>query len=240
MANIALLNRQTHRGLRVLAGASAALGDGRHFVPVVVDEFPQLAVHYPILLSKDSETGAFYCGAMLGFDPEENLFLTEGLGFDGYRPLNLQREPFFTAGDDLAVDLDSPRLSEEAGEFLFDEAGEPTPYLRSVVVALQQLKPGVERTTLFIEKLLALKLIEPIDIDVGFDDGSTRQLAGLYTVNRETLQELPDDAVLELFRRGYLQLIYLILASLKQVAVLAQRKNRRILAASETLSGSGA
>ena len=47
-------------------------------MPVVVSEFPLLAVHYPILLSKDADTGAFYCGAMLGFDAGENLFLAEG------------------------------------------------------------------------------------------------------------------------------------------------------------------
>ncbi len=238
MPNIVVVNSQAHRGLRVQAGASAAFGDRRHFVPVIVGEFPLLAVHYPILLSKDSETGAFYCGAMLGFDPDENLFLTEGQGFAAYRPLNLQRGPFFTAGDELAIDLDNPRVSEEAGEFLFDDAGEPTDYLRSIVAAMQELKPGVERTKLFIEKLLALKLVEPIDIDVGFDDGSTRQLTGLYTINRETLQGLPDDVVLDLFRRGYLQLIYLVIASLKQVSVLAQRKNRGLLEASESLSGS--
>jgi hypothetical protein len=32
-----------------------------------------------------------------------------------------------------------------------------------------------------------------------------------------------------LFRRGYLQLIYLLIASLKQISVLAQKKNDRFL-----------
>jgi len=41
--------------------------------------------------------------------------------------------------------------------------------------------------------------------------------------------ELADAAVVDLFRRGYLQLIYLMLASLDQVSALAQRKNRSFL-----------
>jgi hypothetical protein len=42
---------------------------------------------------------------------------------------------------------------------------------------------------------------------------------------------LPDASVVELFRRGYLQLIYLLIASLKQIPVLAKKKNDRFLAA---------
>jgi hypothetical protein len=34
-----------------------------------------------------------------------------------------------------------------------------------------------------------------------------------------------------LFRRGYLQLIYLLIASLKQIPVLAKKKNDRFLGA---------
>ena len=43
------------------------------------------------------------------------------------------------------------------------------------------------------------------------------------------LKQLDDPAALDLFRRGYLRLIYLMLASLNHVSVLAQRKNRSFL-----------
>ena len=39
----------------------------------------------------------------------------------------------------------------------------------------------------FIRELLALKLIEPIDISLAFDDGQKIQLDGLYTVSRDAL-----------------------------------------------------
>jgi hypothetical protein len=83
-------------------------------------------------------------------------------------------------------------------------------------------------TKVFIDTLLGLKLIEPIDINVGFDDGTKRDLQGLYTISQDTLRALPDETVLSLFRRGYLHLIYLMVASLQQVPVLAQKKNRRL------------
>jgi hypothetical protein len=236
--NIVVLNRSSHGDVRVKAGASAALGDAERFVQVVIREFPLLAVHYPILFSKDSETGAFFCGAMLGFDPGENLFLgADGTGQASYRPLNLQRAPFFAAGDGLAIDLDSPRVSRTEGEALFGPDGEPTPYLESIAAVFRELRPGIEMTRIFIDHLLRLGLIEPIDIDLSFDDGESRSLQGLYTINQDELRELSDEVVLDLFRRGYLQLIYLMIASLKQIPVLARVKNDRLLHGSGGLAG---
>jgi hypothetical protein len=235
MTNIVPLNSDTHRALRVYAGASARYGDNQRFAQVVVGEFSELVVHYPILLSKDADTGAFFCGAMLGFDRNENLFLKEGKGHEGYRPLNLQRMPFYAAGADLAIDMDHPRVGAEAGQALFTATGQPTMYLESIMQAFRDLKPGMEMTKLFIATLLQHKLIEPIDISASFDDGTRRNLADLYTINQTVLRELPDAVVLELFRRGYLRLIYLMIASLKQIGELATRKNALALAG-ETLS----
>ena len=231
MTRIVVLNSLVHRTVRVQTEAAAKLGDNQRFVPVVVSEFPLLAAHYPILLSKDSDTGAFFCGAMLGIDEGENLFLKQGGGHEGYRPLNLQRVPFFVSGEDLAIDFDHPRVGADTGQALFNEGGEPTPYLQSIMAVFQQLKPGSEMTKRFIETLLSLNLLEPVDIVLGFDDGTKRNLVDLYTVNEDLLRQLPDASVIELFRRGYLQLIYLLIASLKQIPVIAKNKNDRFLTA---------
>jgi hypothetical protein len=231
MTNIVVLNSLTHREVRVQAEASAKFGDNQRFVPVVIAEFPLLVTHYPVLFSKDTETGAFFCGAMLGIDEGENLFLKDGKGHEGYRPLTLQRAPFFVAGEDLAIDLDHARIAPHGGQALFNDKGEPTSYLESIKAAFQQLKPGIEMTKRFTELLLNLNLLEPVDIVLGFDDGTKRNLVDLYTVNQEVLRQLPDASVLELFRRGYLQLIYLLIASLKQIPVLAKKKNDRFLTA---------
>ncbi|MDB5734922.1 MAG: hypothetical protein JWN16_1559 [Alphaproteobacteria bacterium] len=232
MTNITVLNSQDHRTLRVQPGASPRYGDDKRFVAVIVGEFPFVAVHYPILLTKDAQTGGFLVGAMLGFDEDENLFLDEK-GMESYRPLNLQRGPFFTAGSDLAIDVDHPRIG--GGELLFTEAGEPAPYLRRMMSLFRDLVPGSDTTRAFIEIIIRLKLVEPIDITASFDDGGKRTLTDLYTINQEALRALPDAAAIDLFRKGYLQLIYLMIGSLKQIPVLAQKKNRRLLAATASL-----
>jgi hypothetical protein len=236
VSNVVLLDSQSHRKLRVHAQAAAHYGDNQRFVAVVVGEFHALAMHYPILFSKDADTGQFYCGAMLGFDTGENLFLDEHRALKAYRPLNLQRGPFLTAGSDLAIDLDHPRVAASGDQQLFTEAGEPSNYLQSIMGLMRDLRPGLERTRIFIDTLLGLKLIEPMAISARFDDGTNREFTGLYTVNRSQLQDLADAAVLDLFRRGYLQLIYLMLASLDQVSALAQRKNRSFLPSGDSRS----
>ena len=237
MTQIVPLNSQTHRCLTVDGRASPGYGDNQRFVQVIVKEFPQLAVHYPILFSKSAQTGQLYCGAMLGFDEHENLFLEEWTERESYRPLSLQRGPFYTNGSDLAIDLDDPRVGAEGGKSLFTDCGQPSRYLQSIIWAFQDLKPGIEMTRIFMARLLELKLIEPVDVEVELDDGSMRKCIGLYTINRDVLARLPDEAVVELFRRGYLTLIHLMVASLKQIPVMARKKNTRLLRATEGLAG---
>lgn len=228
MTNIVALNNELHRDLRVRGEAAARFGDNRRFVPLIAGEFALAAAHYPILLTKDSNTGGFFAGAMLGFDEDENLFLSD-TGMQTYRPLNLQRGAFFTAGADLAIDLDSPRV-DATGEALFS-GGQPTPYLESVMQLFRDLVPGVEVTRVFVETLVRMRLVEPIDITVSFDDGSRRILQDLYTINQDALRGLPDAEALDLFRRNYLYLIYLMIGSLKQIPALGRRKNDQLLAA---------
>jgi hypothetical protein len=220
VTNIVPLNKEAHRTLRVQPTG----GEDKNFVAVVVNEFSHLVLHYPILFSKDPETGAFYCGAMLGIDTGENLFRDEGTTV--YRPLTVQRGPFYIHADELAIDLDHPRVG--GGQPLFTESGEPTAYLKSIMGLFRDLVPGMERTKVFITTLLNLKLIEPMDVDLAFDDGSKRRLEGLYTINGEALRALPDADALDLFKRGYLQLIYLMMASIKQIPALAQKKNNSL------------
>ena len=121
------------------------------------------------------------------------------------------------------------------GKALFEDNGEPSAYLQSILGLFRDLRPGLEITKAFVETLGKLRLIEPVDISLAFDDGTRRQLEGLYTINQEALRALGDAQVIDLFRRGYLQLIYLMIGSLKQVPVLARIKNSRLLAATEGL-----
>jgi hypothetical protein len=237
MTQIVPLNNKVHRSIIVDGRTSATFGDNQRFVQVIVEEFPLLVIHYPILFSKSARTGQFYCGAMLGFDAGENLFLEEWTHGELYRPLSVQRGPFYANGTELTIDLDNPRVGAEGGVPLFTEQGQPTRYLQAIIWSFQNLKPGLETTRIFITRLLELKLIEPVDIDVRLDDGTARKCIDLYTINKEVLEMLPDAVVIELFRRGYMRLIDCMIASLKHIRIMANKKDAQLLEASEGLAG---
>jgi len=227
VAQYELLNAETHRGLRM----RAEIGGHPPFVMVTINEFPAAAAVCPIFFSKDSETGEFYAGALFGFEEGELLVEDAGKRDAVFRPLELQRQGFLISDENIAVDLAHPRLGDGATIPLFEEDGSPTEAMRRVQWALGQLKGGVDATRDFIRELLALKLIEPIDISLAFDDGQKIQLDGLYTVSRDALNDLDDAKLIELFRKGYLQAALSMTFSLNQVAVLARRRNARLSAA---------
>ena len=194
-------------------------------MPVVVSEFSRLATECPIFLSKDINTGAFYCGAMLGFSEGENLLAAEWEHYQGYRPLNLRRGPFFVSGDQLAIDLDDPTIGS-SGDRLFDPDGAPTDRLQAVRQVFDELRSNMDATRAFIGDLVKHRLLTPIEIDLAFDDGIQQQLEDLYTIDQPALRMLPEPLVLEWFRNGRLFLIDAMILSVRQVAGLANRRNR--------------
>jgi hypothetical protein len=220
MAQLEPLNAELHRHLR----AGAPVPDGRIFVPIIATEFAAAAAACPILLSKSPETGQFYVGAMFGFRPEEPPLTLDGL----FVPLDVERQAFFVSGEDIAVDLEHPRIDATDSQQLFDEEGQPSERLRRIQHALARLSLGLEETNGFIRALLGLRLIEPIDISPSFDDGETLRLEGLYTIARDSLRELGDADALRLFRAGHLQLAYTMLDSLEQIRPMARRRNQRL------------
>jgi hypothetical protein len=147
---------------------------------------------------------------------------------DVFVPLDIERQAFFVSGEDIAVDLEHPRIAAADSQPLFDEEGQPSERLRRIQHALARLTLGLKDTEAFIRALLDLKLIEPIDISLSFDDGETLRLQGLYTIARDSLRDLGDADALRLFRAGHLQLAYTMLDSLEQIPLMARRRNQRL------------
>ena len=222
-----VLNVDAHRKLCVRRDA------GRHhphFVMIVLQEFSAAASSCPIFFSKDPETGEFYAAALFGFQPGE--LLVEGAEEEtaAFTPLEIQRQGFLISGENIAIDRDHPRFGQGATIPLFEDDGTPSSALRKIQRLLGQLHAGIEATRNFIGELLRLKLIEPIDISMKFDDGESLSFDGLYTVSRDGLNALDDSDIISLFRCGYLQAALCAIQSLNQVAVLARRRNERLTA----------
>lgn len=64
-------------------------------------------------------------------------------------------------------------------------------------------------------------------MEVKLDDGQPRQLVGFYTIHEEKLAALSAEQLGALQQQGYLQAIYMALASQTQVMKLLKLKNQQ-------------
>lgn len=230
MSNTVLLNNVDHKHLRVITSRGARYGDEVMSAVTFPAEFRDLQAHYPIAFRKAADGVGFEALALFGFQEGENLFLGRDSWDASYLPLAIERQPFLIGigGEELMVhvDLDSPRLSTTEGEAVFLAHGGTTEFLERMNSTLLAIHQGLQSMPAFIAALLEHELLESFVFDIELDDGSQNRLAGFYTINEERLSGLGANSLERLHKAGYLQAIYLVIASLSNFHALIQRKNR--------------
>ena len=82
-------------------------------------------------------------------------------------------------------------------------------------------------TQVFTRDLADRDLIEPVEIKVTLGDGGQKRFDGLYTVNRQKLNELKGDALEQYHNRGYLQACLMINISLGNIPKMLRLKDLR-------------
>lgn len=240
MPNHQLLDNITHKNLRVQTHHHPRFGDTSSYSRLFISEFRHAQGDYPILFRKHSETAQFEAIALFGFAAEENLFLDEKGWHASYIPLAIQRRPFLIGfGHDphspvaeprpmVHVDMDSPRLSDTEGEAVFLEQGGQSDYLQRISAVLNAIHLGDAQTKDFIDTLLTHELIEAVSIRVKLNDGSNNELNSLYTINEDKLAQLPAEVLISLFKQGYMQHIYMVIASMAAMSRLIELKNQQL------------
>jgi hypothetical protein len=240
MANFQLLNNVDHQDLKVIIDRSAEFGDNAWYAVTFPAEFRNLQRHYPIFFVKHPESGEFQAVAMFGVVEGENLFLDENGWNASYIPLNIMRQPFLIGFQEreqnggvqrepvITVDMDHPRVNTEHGEPVFLEHGGNSEYLERVNSILHAVLEGMRHSKLFLETLDELNLIESFVLDVQLDDGSEHRLAGFYTINEDVLKELDGEQLQRLNQKGYLEAIYMVIASMTNLPALLEKKNQQI------------
>lgn len=236
MSNHQIVNFADHGQLRVHAGPGARFGDSVMACLTVPAEFRQVQGYFPIVFHRDLASGAFNALALFGFENGENLFL-DGDKWDApYRPLALAIQPYLVgrgARDDAAaqvhIDMASPRISTDGeGTLLFDDAGQPTPYLETVAEKLGDLDHAYRAGPAFFAALERHALLEPFTMDVSLVDGARHSLVGYHAINEDRLAQLDGDALSALHGEGHLQQLFMAVASLSRLGELVARKNRQV------------
>lgn len=239
MTKHVLLDNVTHKDLRVridFGDLAYAVNVARVF-PL---EFSQLQAEYPLFFVKNSDSGHFETVALLGFEEGENLYLNDA-GWDAAQlPLTIERLPFLIGFQEqdvegvptevpvVHIDLDHPGVGDVTGQRVFLEHGGESPYLERISSVLMTIHQSHATSQSFSKLLVGLELIESLAVDIEFDDGSRQGLAGLHTINEEKLRGLNASALETLHKRGHLQDVYMMLASMPNLSRLIARKNQRL------------
>ncbi len=233
MSDHVILTAEDHRDLRIRTERAPELGDAVMTCITVPSEFRRVQTHYPILFQLDAERDSFTALAMFGFEPGENLFLTDA-GWDArYRPLAIDSQPFLVgrgAGDvrQVHIDMASPRIGADEGMRVFDDTGRPTPYLERIADQLRALDTDYVASADFFAAVRRYELLEPLTLDVTLDDGAKNRLVGYHVIDEDRLAALDGAAVADLHAAGHMMPIFMALASLGNIGDLVARKNRRM------------
>ena len=239
MAHYELLNNVDHADLRIIIDRAAELGDNQWYSLTFPSEFRNVQRHYPVFFTRHPDSGEYQAVAMFGVEEGENLFLDEQGWNAGYIPLNILRMPFLIgfqeqqefgqAGREpvITVDMDSPRVNRERGERVFLDQGGNSPYVEQVSSILKVLHEGMQRSKPFFDTLEEMKLLESFVVDVQLNDGSEHRLAGFHTINEDALKALGGEQLATLNKRGYLEAIYMVIASMSHLPELIEKKNQR-------------
>ncbi|MBB3859603.1 hypothetical protein GGQ88_000843 [Novosphingobium hassiacum] len=237
MSQHVIVDSVTHRDLRVLDTASAALGDNVMAALATPHEFRALQACYPIVFRRDLASGQVSALALFGFENGENLYL-EGDHWDApCKPLAHAVQPFLIGraegADDqgqVHIDLDHPRVTHagNAGVRLFDEDGRASPLLENAAQMLGDLDAAYRASGAFFAAIERYDLLEPFTLEVPLIDGSKHTLVGFLAINEDKARALDSAALGDLHRDGHLMPLFMALASVSQFGGLVARRNARI------------
>lgn len=238
MENLVALEQSAHQHIKIDTQKAQSHAENINMIPVVMAELNQIAVQQPIVFAKNSETGEFTLNALLGFEQHENLFYQHSQWQGVYLPLQLQRQPFFV-GDTHAkqtqypvcINLNSPAVinnqaqSQNDLEPIYTQNAEESGYFKKIKQCLGYLLQGEIDNKKLIDTLLQHELLQPLSLEVTFQNSQKTKLNGLYTINQERLAQLDSDQITLLHQRALLPAIYTVITSLGQIYPLIERKN---------------
>jgi hypothetical protein len=227
--NVAPLNRDRHRNLKIRTDGRVSFAAGTHLLPLAALELYEAARDYPIVFASSDDATPL---AIVGLRPDENLFVGEdGRWAEGaYVPAFVRRYPFVLyradeASSNYMVCLDESYdgLSETEGVPLFDEDGKESEVVDRVRNLLKDVLTETERTRRFVERLKTLELLSVQSIQVEDRNGTRYGLRDFRMVDETKLKALDNEVLGELNRNGYLGCIFAHLISLGNVTRLAAR-----------------
>jgi len=221
-----VLNIDVHGALRYRADSSPYVkAEDVHLVPLLVGEFAQAMMHYPIIFAGEEKTPV----AVMGLSEGQNFFVKNGQFEEGaYVPTYLRRHPFTlasTGNGKFVVCIDRAAagfVTEGEGEALF-ENGEASEFTKHATAFLTEFESEAARTRAFVDALSATGMFDVTN--TAFLVKGRQELAPEYfAVAEERLGALGDSQLARLVRSGAMAAIDAHRLSLQRWNVLLARR----------------
>jgi len=223
------VNKARHGNWGVKIESDFSFAKNVNSMPLLAQEFRDTARVYPIVFAGSEEQ--VMPTVLLGIRDDENLYVDETGKWDSkYIPAFARRYPYVFSSNDqgktltLCIDEEFKGISQDGeGERLFNAEGEQTAYLNGVLEFQKEFQKHFQGTQTFCKHLQELNLLESMQAQLKFGSGEQMAIAGFMVVNRDRLKELSAEKLSELSASDELELIYLHLQSMRNVADLANR-----------------
>lgn len=227
MSNFQALNNNQHQKLKIKTNANYAHAAKSHVVPLSVFELSQAQADYPIVFIKDGQTGQFHLVALVGLEPNENLFFHANGWQAEYIPMQLRAYPLaLTSSSEsvdkqvVAIDLDASEVNENEGEALFVNDGQQSEFLSKKIELMSTFSAQMSATKNFIEQLVKHELISPQALTIRSNTGKEINLTGLYIVDESKINKLAEPTFNSLKSEHLLAPIYACIFSLQRISRL--------------------
>lgn len=200
-----------------------------HVVPLLTEEFAMAQADYIIAFARDELSDHRVPVALLGLKNEQNLFVTDEGQWQkaAYIPAYVRRFPFAPGLAEAEAEAEAGAGAEKMlllvetssgtvgpfgeGEPLFINA-QPARALRQALELVEAYHRQAKITENFCRYLEDLDLLTNVTFETPKD---AHRLEGLFVIDEKKFDMVNDETLLNLFKSGYLTLIYAHLMSLK-------------------------
>ncbi|MBF0450308.1 MAG: SapC family protein [Candidatus Magnetomorum sp.] len=227
------VTKEAHQNKKIKPVYTFDFASEIHMVSVMMHEFTNAATVYPIVFLEDPEKSDFRPMALLGLEPQVNLFITdEGKWNAPYIPAIIRRYPFALAKTQqedqytVCIDEASASVNEDDGQPLFKEDGSLAPLMEQVKQYLTGLQQMETLTSQFCKTLKDKYMFTPLNMQVR-EANNVKRLTGAYAIHEERLNNLSDEDFLSFRKQNFLPAIYSHLTSLAQINHLVQLQNEK-------------
>lgn len=226
-----ILDPARHGALAILPLADLGFARASNSVPVTVEEFFEMALHYPIVFTRGAAPAPI---VVVGLGGDRNLFLdAQGQWAEGLPvPAYVRRYPFILLepqGSDrlpLCIDRDAAVVVEagatEGAQPLFDGA-EPSAATKHALAFCEAYQRQLAATRGFAKLLQEAGLLVEQKVAMANSRGDRHAMDGFMVVDEAKFNALPDAFTLAWKKSGALAAVYAHLLSQRNWPKLAAR-----------------